>query len=150
MPGTHSKLLFYIVFSTKRRFPIIDDHFEPELHTYMTGIISGEVGHVLSINGTKDHLHIIVRLKPRHVVPDLMRKVKANSSKWVNDNRKIDAKFSWQVGYGIFSISESQLGKVVSYVANQKIHHRNCSFKDEFIGLLGKHGINYDEQYLWD
>jgi len=150
MPGTHSSLLFHIVFSTKRRYPMIHEAFEPELYKYIVGIVSGEGGHVLSINGTSDHIHIFVRLKPKHSIPDLLRKIKANSSKWINENRKTDGKFSWQTGYGVFSVSESQSNKVISYVTNQKAHHREKSFQNEFVGLLEKHGIDYNSQYLWD
>ena len=150
MPGTHSNILFHIVFSTKRRYPIIHEALEPELYQYISGIISGEGGHVLAINGTPDHIHIIVRLKPKHIIPDLLRRIKANSSKWLNEHRKIKGKFSWQTGYGIFSVSESQLGAVISYVGNQKGHHREKTFQVEFVGMLDKHGVDYDPQYLWD
>ena len=150
MPGTHSNILFHIIFSTKRRYPLIHDQLEVDLYKYITGIISSEGGQVLAINGTPDHIHLVIRLKPTHIIPDLLRRIKANSSKWINDHRRIDGKFSWQTGYGIFSISESQLGKVISYIQNQKVHHREKSFRDEFVGLLDKHGIDYNLQYLWD
>jgi len=150
MPGTYSNLNVHIVFSTKRREPLINDYLEPELHRYISGIISSEGGQVLAINGTEDHLHIVVKLKPKHAVPDLLKKMKANSSKWINDHRKIDGRYSWQVGYGIFSVSQSQLNKVISYVKNQKQHHRAKTFQEEFLILLEKNGIDYDPKYLWD
>jgi len=150
MPGTYSNLNVHIVFSTKRREPLINASLEPELHRYIAGIISNEGGQVLAINGTKDHLHIVVKLKPKHVVPDLLKKIKANSSKWVNDHRKIDGRYSWQVGYGIFSVSQSQLNKVILYVKNQKQHHQTKTFQDELVILLEKNGIDYDPTYLWD
>jgi len=129
---------------------MIHEGFEPELYKYIVGIVSGENGHVLAINGTSDHLHMVVRLKPKHSIPDLMRKIKANSSKWINEKRKIDGRFGWQTGYGVFSVSESQLEKVISYVSNQKSHHRQKSFQEEFVGLLEKHNIGFDAEYLWD
>ncbi len=150
MAGTYSNLNFHIVFSTKHRDPLIDEYLEPELHRYISGIISGEGGQVLAINGTDDHLHIVVKLKPKHVAPDLLKKIKANSSKWVNDHRKIDGRYSWQVGYGIFSVSQSQLDKVILYVKNQKQHHQTKTFQEEFVILLEKNGIEYDPKYLWD
>ena len=150
MPGTHSSLLLHIVFSTKHRYPMIHESFDPELYKYIVGIVSGEGGYVLAINGASDHIHIVLCLKPKHSIPDLLRKIKANSSKWINENRKADGKFGWQTGYGVFSISESQLSKVITYVANQKAHHREKSFQVEFTGFLEKHNIDYDAQYLWD
>jgi len=90
---------------------MIHEGFEPELYKYIVGIVSGEGDHVLAINGIADHLHMVVRLKPKNSIPDLLRKMKANSSKWINENRKIDGRFGWQKGYGVFSVSESQLKK---------------------------------------
>ena len=148
--GTYSNLVNHAVFSTKGRMPLINEIIEDELYRYITGIIQGEGVQLFKIGGTQNHIHIAMKLKPRHYIPDLMKRIKANSSKWVNDQHKIEGRFSWQVGYGIFSISESQLAHVVSYVENQKSHHCRQTFEEEFVLLLEKHGIEYDPQYLWD
>jgi REP element-mobilizing transposase RayT len=128
---------------------MITAELEKELFRYIAGIIKGEEGILLEIGGTEDHIHLVLRLKPRHVIPDILKKIKANSSKWINDNKKITGRFSWQAGYGIFSVSESQLSNTIKYVGNQKEHHRRLSFEDEFIRMLNKNNIEYDLEFLW-
>ncbi len=150
MAGTYSSLNFHVVFSTKNRDNIIASKLEAELQRYIAGIIQGEDAVLLKIGGTENHVHLLVRLKPRHSIPDILKRIKANSSKWINDCNKSDGRFSWQVGYGIFSVSESQLPRVLEYVANQKKRHRNITFEEEFIQLLEKHEIGYEIKYVWD
>ena len=149
MAGTYSNLIFHIVFSTKNREAIIGSNTEVELYQYITGIVQGEKAGLLKINGTNNHVHLIVKMKPTHSIPDIIKRIKANSSKWMNKHRKINRRFSWQSGYGIFSISESQLPQVIKYVADQKKHHKHRSFKEELLQLLDKHRIDYDPKYLW-
>jgi putative transposase len=149
MAGTYYNLNFHVVFSTKNRDPIITPELEQELYPYVAGIIKGEEGILLKIGGTENHVHLLLRLKPRHVIPDMLKKIKANSSKWINEHKKIVGRFSWQGGYGIFSVSESQLPKTIEYVENQKKHHQRVTFKDEFIGFLEKNGIQYDPEHIW-
>ncbi|MDM8523394.1 IS200/IS605 family transposase [Desulfococcaceae bacterium HSG8] len=148
--GTYANLIFHIVFGTKNRVPMITPKLETELYPYIGGITREEDGIMLSINGTEDHVHIVAKLKPRHSIPEILKRIKGNSSKWINDNKKIGGRFSWQIGYGIFSVSESQLPSVLGYVANQKKHHQKKTFEEEFIQLLEKHGIEYDPKYLWE
>jgi putative transposase len=150
MPGTYSNLNVHIVFSTKNRDAIITPELENELYPYIAGIIKGEGAILLKIGGTENHVHLVIRLKPTHGIPDVLKKIKANSSKWMNDRKKINGRFSWQTGYGIFAVSESQLPQTIKYVSNQKEHHRQISFKAEFIRILEKNKINYDTKYLWD
>ena len=150
MAGTYSNLNFHVVFSTKNRDPIITDELEEELYRYIAGIIKGEGAILLKIGGTENHVHLVIRLKPIHFIPDMLKKIKANASKWINDHQKINGRFSWQVGYGIFSVSESQLPHTIQYVGNQKEHHLRITFKEEFIRLLEKNGIQYDPEYLWE
>jgi len=150
MPGTYSNLNFHVVFSTKNRDAIIVSELEEELYRYIAGIVKGEGANLLKIGGTENHVHIVVRLKPTYSIPDILKHIKANSSKWINDRQKIHGRFSWQAGYGIFSISESQLPHTIEYVGNQKQHHQRISFKEEFVGFLEKNGIQYDKKYLWE
>ncbi len=149
MAGTYSNLNFLVVFSTKNRDPIITPALEQELYPYIAGIIKGEEGILLKIGGTENHVHLVLRLKPRHVIPDILKKIKANSSKWINEHKKINGRFSWQSGYGIFSVSKSQLPQTIQYVGNQKKHHQRVTFKEEFIGFLEKNGIQYDLEHIW-
>jgi REP element-mobilizing transposase RayT len=149
MGSTLSNLLYHIVFSTKNRQSNIVAGIGSELHRYIGGIVKGEGAILLEIGGIADHVHLVLKLKPVHSLSEIMRKVKGNSSKWVNEQNRLHKKFSWQDGYGAFSVSESQVNNVLQYVRNQEKHHRTISFKDEFIMLLQRHGVEYDEQYLW-
>ncbi len=150
MSSTLTNLIYHAVFSTKDRYNLIRIEFEEELHSYICGIIKGEDGSVIRINGTADHLHILLKCPAKISFSDMMRKIKGNSSKWLNEGLSAGIKFGWQNGYGAFSVSESIVPRVSEYIINQKAHHRNLSFKEEFILLLEKNKVKYDEQYLWD
>jgi REP element-mobilizing transposase RayT len=150
MPGTYTNLLYHFVFSTKNRLPLITREIEDELHKYLGGIIRGEGGTMLEVNGIEDHLHMIAKLKPTKAVSDILRNLKANSSKWLNEEKLKVRKFSWQDGYAAFTVSESQVPRVRQYIRRQKEHHRRIDFKAELLALLEKHRVEYDEQYLWD
>ena len=149
MGSTLTNFLYHIVFSTKNRQDYIVNEIGSELHRYMGGIVKGEGGILLESGGMADHVHLVLKLKPAHSLSEIMRKVKGNSSKWVNDQNRLHNKFLWQDGYGAFSVSESQINNVLQYVRNQEKHHRTISFKDEFIMLLQRHGVEYNEHYLW-
>ncbi len=150
MAGTYTNILTHIIFSTKNRSQIITDTYKIRLYNYIGGIIRHEGAILLEIGGTKDHVHIVIKTKAIHSIATITQKIKSNSSKWVNDNKLIGDKFSWQSGYGAFSISESQIYKVRNYVATQEEHHKNRDFKEELILLLKKHKIEYEEKYLFD
>lgn len=97
-----------------------------------------------------DHIHILLNIKPNCLLSDLMRDVKASSSKWINTNKYVMGKFQWQEGFGAFSVSQSQLDKVIAYIDNQETHHQKLSFIQEYIGLLNSYKIEYDEKYVFD
>ena len=149
MSSTLTNLVYHIVFSTKGREPMIIADIRDELYRYIGGIIRGEGGTLLQIGGMPDHLHLVVKLKPTHELAKIMQKIKGNSSKWVNVQNRFKGRFAWQVGYGAFSVSESQIPVVVGYVKNQANHHQKLSFRDEFTLILERHQVEYDEQYLW-
>jgi REP element-mobilizing transposase RayT len=149
MAHTFSHLAVHIVFGTKDRTPIIVPTIKTELHAYLGGIIREEGCKAISINGTEDHVHILVTLGPTKAMSDLMRVVKSNSSRWVHEKWPERAGFGWQQGYGAFSVSRSAMQDVEGYIARQEEHHRKISFEQEFIMLLKKHDIAYDENYLW-
>lgn len=149
MGSTLTNLIFHVVFSTKNREPIINKEIKEELYNYLGGIIKGEGAIPVQIGGMPDHIHIILKLKPIHSLSDIMQKVKGNSSKWINKQKKLTGKFAWQDGYGAFTVSESQVPVVVKYVKDQEEHHKKFSFKNEFIQILKLHQIEYNEQYLW-
>ena len=150
MPSTHTNLLYHVVFSTKCRIPLITNHLQDELYRYIGGIVHGEGGVLLEIGGATDHVHLLVKLKPAKSVSDVICKVKANSSKWANENKMKIRKFGWQEGYGAFSVSKSQVGAISNYIQHQEEHHRKQTFQQEYISFLRRHGLEYDERYLWD
>jgi putative transposase len=150
MARTYTNLLFHLVFSTKDRIPFIGPSIRDELHAYMGGIIRDLGGIALEIGGVEDHVHLLVKLKPTLALADVLRELKSGSSKWLNEEKMKLRKFGWQDGYAAFSVSESQAGRVRAYIKNQVEHHRQVSFQDELRELLRKHGIEFDERYMWE
>ncbi|MFL6234360.1 MAG: IS200/IS605 family transposase [Thermoanaerobaculia bacterium] len=148
MANTFTNVLYHIVFSTKDRIPAIHGEMRERLYEYIGGIVRGERGVLLEIGGVPDHVHLMVKLKSDMAVAEMVRLMKSNSSKWLNERDGARAHFEWQTGYGAFSVSESQVRKVRSYIQTQESHHAKVSFRDEFITLLKKHGIEYYERYL--
>jgi putative transposase len=148
--GTYTKLYYHIVFSTKNRRPFINTDIEERLHKYISGIIRGIDGTSIEINGAADHVHILTILPPKVDVSDALREIKANSSKWVHETWPDVSKFGWQDGFAAFTVSKSQVEPVRQYIREQKIHHQQSDYKQELIGLLDKHEIEYDESYIWD
>lgn len=139
----------HIVFSTKERSTTITSAVEERLHVYLGGIVREQGEIAMQIGGTKDHVHILATTPKTISDADFMRALKTNSSKWVHETFPEHHLFAWQTGYGWFSVSRSQVPKVEAYIANQKEHHRTMTFQEEFIELLKKHGIEYDERYVW-
>jgi len=150
MPGTYSQLLLHIVFSTKGRTPLITTEVAERLYPYMGGIVRAEKGVLYDIGGVADHVHLYLRWRPDGAVSDLMRTVKARSSKWVHDTFPSEQDFAWQEGYAAFSVSQSNVPEVVAYIRNQAEHHKKMSFEEEFVALLKRHGIQYDQRYVLD
>jgi REP element-mobilizing transposase RayT len=145
-----SKLLYHVIFSTKNREPWLEAALKPGLFAYMAGIISELRGKALIINGPADHVHLLLSLPASLAVADAIRVLKTNSSKWVHETWPDRCAFGWQTGYGVFSVSRSNREQVWRYIADQEKHHRKGTFQEEFVALLKKHDIEYDEQYLWE
>lgn len=150
MPGTYSQILLHIVFSTKYRVPLITPEIAPRLYAYMGGIVRAEKGVLFDIGGIADHVHMYLRWRTDETVANLMRAVKARSSAWVHETFPALHAFAWQEGYAAFSVSKSQEPAVKNYIANQEAHHRTQDFKAELLQLLQRHGIPYDERYIFD
>ena len=148
MPSTHSSLIYHIVYSTKDRERWFRPDILPKLHAYVGGIVRGNGATAYTVGGVSDHIHLLVGLKTTHVIPDFIRTVKTESSKWIKREISQSA-FGWQDGYGIFTVSASGLEKTRSYVLNQEEHHRTMTFQEEYRALLGKCGVEYDERFLW-
>ena len=149
MGHTASNILVHIIFSTKSRSPLITDDIADDLRAYMGGIIREMDGRALAINGVSDHVHLLVRVPAARSIAEVMRVVKANSSKWVHEKWPERKTFAWQSGYGAFSVSESNLGAVQRYIARQEQHHQKQSFQEEFLQFLKKNNVAYDERYIW-
>jgi putative transposase len=149
MAHSFSNLLVHVIFGAKGRAALIGAEVGPRLHAYLGGIAREMGGAPIEINGAADHVHLVVRL-PAMVSPaDALRLLKTNSSRWMHEEiRQRD--FAWQAGYAAFSVSESALDDVRAYVARQPEHHRRVSFQDEYIAFLKRHGIEYDERYVWE
>jgi REP element-mobilizing transposase RayT len=150
MPGTYSQILLHIVFSTKRREPLIAPEVAQRLYPYMGGIVRAEKGVLYDIGGVADHVHMYLRWRTDGALSDLMRAVKAGSSKWVHDTFPALRSFAWQEGYGAFSVSKSQEAMVKKYIAGQAEHHKGEDYKSELLRLLRAHGIEFDERYVFD
>jgi len=150
MAHTYTCLLDHIIFSTKERAPFLDEGLKARLFPFMGGIVKELGGVALSINGPKDHVRMLVSMPPTIALSEFVGKVKANSSGWVHKTFPQHHVFKWQVGYSAFSVSVSQKQTALDYIANQEEHHHKLSFKEELISFLEKHGVDYDERYVFD
>ncbi len=150
MPNTYSQIYIQIVFAVKGRQNLIFPNHREELHKYITGIVQNREQKMLSIFAMPDHTHILVGIKPTISISDLVRDVKAGSSKFINDNNLVKGKFNWQEGFGAFSYSKSQIDTVIKYILNQEEHHKIKTFKEEYIDFLQKFEIEYNEKYLFE
>jgi putative transposase len=150
MSQSFTNLIYHIVFSTKNRQPLITDEVKSRLYEYIGGTIRKQGGISLAINGMNDHVHVLAKLRPDKSVSYVLRDLKANSSGWMHDVFPEFKDFSWQNGYGAFTVSASQIDKVKEYIANQEKHHQKIgSFRDEFIKLLRANKIEFVEKYLF-
>jgi len=148
MGDSYTNLLYHIVFSTKDRRPLITPDYEVRLYDYIGGTIRELGGVSLALNGTEDHLHLLAKLRPDRALSDGLRKLKANASGWMHRVFPRLEDFTWQRGYGAFTVSRSHAQKVSHYLARQKQHHQKISFRDEFIQFLVANEIEFDERYI--
>jgi putative transposase len=150
MANTYSQLYVHSVFSVKGRENLIGNQLKDELYKYICGIVNNNHQKVYAINGMPDHIHLLLSIKPNCLLSNLMRDIKSSSSKWINTNKYVFGKFQWQEGFGSFSVSQSQIEKVIAYIDNQEIHHQKLTFKQEYIEFLKLYKIEYDEKYIFD
>jgi REP-associated tyrosine transposase len=149
MPRTYTKLLVHIIFSTRERRREIVPDLSTKLHGYLWGIAKNLKCTPLAVNGTDDHIHMLVGIRPDSSLSDLVRSLKSSSSKWVHDEQG-RPRFAWQLGFAALSVSKSNAAAVSRYIAEQEQHHRKMSFQQELIAFLKKHAIEYDERYIWE
>ena len=150
MANTYSQIYIHIVFAVKGRDNLISPKRKDELYKYITGIISNEGQKLIAINGMPNHIHILIGIKPNKSLSDLVRDIKANSSRFINEQRWIAGKFEWQKGFGAFSYSQSQLNTVIKYIENQEVHHRTKTFKEEYIEFLEHFNVPFDSNYIFE
>ena len=145
--STYYSLHYHLVFSTKHRQPLIDKNWQPRFHHYLGGTVSGLGGVSEGIGGINDHVHLLVGLKPTHVLSDLLRELKKASSVWVHENIGLQA-FGWQEGYAAFTVSATAIPQVQAYMEHQTEHHEKKVFRDELIEMMQLAGVKYDLAYL--
>ncbi len=150
MANTYSQISIHAVFAVQHRENFITKQWRDDLHKYIAGIITNQGVKSLAVGGWKDHVHLFYGMPVTTSIPQLMSKVKANSSKWINENRLVKGKFQWQSGYGAFSHSRSQRDVVINYIMNQEEHHKTKTFKEEYLKMLIDFEIDYDMKYLFD
>jgi putative transposase len=150
MANTYSQLYIQIVFDVKGRRNLIAKQHREELHKYLTGIVQNRDQKMLSVFAMPDHVHLFVGMKPSISISDLVRDIKAGSSNFMNDHHWASGKFNWQEGFGAFSYSQSHINRVVKYILNQEEHHRKRTFREEYIALLKKFEVEYEEKYLFE
>lgn len=148
--STFTNLLYHVVYSTKYRRPSLTATWRDDLYGYIGGIVREQKGTLLRAGGVEDHIHLLVKLSPTLAISDVLRTVKANSSRWINERSDVRQRFEWQSGYAAFSVSESMVAKVIRYIDNQEAHHRKKTFEEEFLEILQRHGVNYDPRYVFE
>jgi putative transposase len=150
MPNTYSQITIQLVFAVKSNNIHILPSFRETLHKYITGIVSNQGQKLLAINSTHNHIHILIGQSPSTCLSDLVREIKSESSRFINENKLSPLKFYWQEGFGAFSYSKSQRNVVILYIQNQQKHHKKQSFKDEYMNFLKKFEVDFDEKYLFE
>ncbi len=150
MANTYTQVYIQIVFTVKRRQNLIAKEHREKLHKYISGIIKKRNQKMLAIFAMPDHIHLLVGLKPDISISDLVRDIKAGSSKYINDSKWIPIRFNWQKGFGAFSYSKNQIDYVIKYILNQEEHHKKESFQKEYINFLKKFEIDYKDEYLFE
>ena len=146
MAQTLHRILVHVVFSTKDRAPLLKVPIRPRLFAYLGGVVRSLGGEPLIVNGVADHVHVLLTLPSTVTLAEAMRRIKAKSSHWL---RQETQDFAWQPGYAAFSVSQSNVARVTKYIVNQEEHHKRMGFKDEFLSLLKRNELEYEERFLW-
>ena len=150
MSNTYTQLYFHVVFAVKGRQNIIGATWKEELYKYITGIVTNKNQKLIVINGMPDHIHILIGMKPDCALSNLIRDVKANSSKFINEKKFVGGKFEWQTGFGAFTLGHSQLNIIINYIKNQEEHHKTKFFREEYVELLRRYEIDFKTEYIFE
>jgi REP element-mobilizing transposase RayT len=149
-PNTYTKLYAHCVFTPKGRHSLLKDSFRENVHKYIYGTIIGLNCYPISINGTSDHIHILTGFCTTIPISDLVRDIKRSSALYINKNHFLTQKFTWQDGYGAFTVGYPELDKVYKYILNQQSHHLKEKFHDEYMQILTEQGVNFDSEFLYE
>jgi len=149
-PGVFTQLYTQLIFAPKYHERLLKEEIRPEVFSYISGIITNRKHKSIIINGMSDHIHILIGLNPADAISDLVGAIKKSSSTFINEKSWFRGKFHWQDGYGAFSYGRSQLDNAYQYIKNQEIHHRKWTFREEYVDLLKRFEIEYDERYLFE
>lgn len=149
MANTYTQIYIQVVFAVSGRLSLIRSEYKEEIYKFITGIVRNDGHKLITINGMSDHVHILIGLKPNMALADLARDIKSNSTNFINERRLAQGKFGWQEGYGAFSYGHSQLDTIIRYIQNQEQHHSKKSFKDEYLTLLKKFRISFENKYVF-
>ena len=150
MANTYIQCYVHLVFAPKNRQALISKAWKDELEKYITGIIQNRKHKLLAIGSMADHIHILIGYNVNDLIPDLVEEIKTSTNNWIKDKRLSKFKFEWQRGYGAFTHSRMQIDTVVKYILNQEQHHKKKSFKEEYLDILKKNGVEFKEEYLFD
>lgn len=150
MPGTHSQIYVHVNFPVKGRRKLLSKEWRDELFRYICGIATNKDQVIMSIGGVEDHIHFLLWMKPTVTLANVIRDIKANSSRFINEKGWLKERFGWEEGYGAVSVGHTQVDIIRLYIATQEEHHREKTFKEEYIGFLDAYNISYKEQYVFD
>ncbi len=150
MSQSLSQVYVHLIFSTKDREPWLSARVQDRLFAYFAAALNHQDSPAIKVGGHVEHVHLLYRLSKNKIPSKVIGEIKARSSKWLKDEFEGMGGFAWQTGYGLFSVSSSQVVEVTEYIANQAEHHRKVTFKDEFRKFLKRYGVEYDERYVWD
>lgn len=149
MANTYTQLQIHLVFAVKYRAALIQKEWNARLHQYITGIFQNNEHKMLQINSMPGHIHIFIGMRPHQSISSLVQNVKAESSKWIKDNKFCKSTFAWQNGFGAFSYSNSHVNRVIRYIQNQEAHHKKETFLHEYRRLLNAFEVDYNDQYIF-
>jgi REP element-mobilizing transposase RayT len=150
MANTYTQIYIQVIFAVKGRQNLLRQENRDELHKYITGIVRNNKQKLIRINSVQDHVHILLGIKPDIALSDLVRDIKANSSRFIKEKRWVRGRFNWQEGFGAFSYSHSHLDRVIKYIDKQEEHHRRKTFKEEYLSLLEKFQVEYDQRFVFE
>jgi putative transposase len=150
MANTYTQIYLQIIIVVKGRQCLIPEEKKERLYKYITGIIQNKKHKLIAINGVSNHIHFLVGLNPAEALSVLVKEVKRCSSNFINEQRWIKGRFSWQEGYGAFSYSRSQLNNVIQYVVNQELHHKKKTFREEYVEMLKKFEVMYNDKFIFE